>query len=463
MLKRHFAIVNFIRICLDAVAIATIWNFSYFLRFHCGLFSYTDIPRYSNHLTLTIPVVFIICLSRYWFGIYKSIRIQTIGTQIQKQISSIVLGYILIIAFLYYVEKAPYTRVLLFLFFFLLLAGLLSCHFMLVNTLRYMRARGYNQRHYAIIGTGKNALRLFRDIRRCSYWGLTCAFFLDDNPRLDGKTIQGIPIYGHIEQLPDILKAHQIDEIYLAKKSSPATFSILEKLQYSGITVRILPDWGGLTALSRPSTLTVGTSILFTASEPPLSGMHWIIKDLFDRLIALLLIILLAIPMLLIAVLIKCTSKGPAFYKHQRIGMNQKAFHMIKFRTMREGTLEQASWTVKDDPRRTRLGAFLRSTSLDELPQLFNVLKGDMSLVGPRPEQPEYVEKFSEEYKKYMLRHRVKSGMTGWAQIHGYRGDTSIRKRVQYDLYYIQNWSLGLDLVILLRTLFHLFKDPNAY
>jgi exopolysaccharide biosynthesis polyprenyl glycosylphosphotransferase len=181
--------------------------------------------------------------------------------------------------------------------------------------------------------------------------------------------------------------------------------------------------------------------------------------------VAFLLLVVFAVPMAIIALLIKLTSKGAVFYKQTRIGMDQRKFEMLKFRTMHINPEDQKTpkWTAENDSRRTGIGKFLRRTSIDELPQLINVLKGEMSLVGPRPEQPYFVEQFSENHRRYMLRHKVKAGMTGWAQIHGMRGDTSLRKRLVYDLYYVKNWSLALDLWILLRTPMHILKGENAY
>lgn len=465
MLKRHFAIIYFIRILADNLMIVLVWNISYFIRFHSGLFEHSGIPAYSTHLALSIPVAMIISLCRQYTGIYKSVRIETAFTQFRKQVESILLGYIFTVLFLYYVEKAPYTRVLLVIFPVLLMAGLLASHFILIFILHSIRSRGYNQRYYGIVGTGKNALNLLKDIQNNSYFGLNCAFLIDDNPQLDGKIIQGVQVYGHIGQLSEIVRKSHIDEIYMAKSisESPQIYSLLEKIQCLGITIRILPNWGELTAIGDFSVTTIGSSILFTASESHLVGGNILLKDIFDRAATLFLLCVFAIPMLLIAALVKLTSKGPVFYRQQRIGMNQRPFEILKFRTMQFNTEGSPGWTVKDDPRRTRIGIFLRSTSLDELPQLINVLKGDMSLVGPRPEQPEFVEKFSEEYKKYMFRHKVKSGMTGWAQINGLRGDTSLRKRLLYDLYYVRNWSWSLDLWILLRTPWHIIRGKNAY
>jgi exopolysaccharide biosynthesis polyprenyl glycosylphosphotransferase len=175
--------------------------------------------------------------------------------------------------------------------------------------------------------------------------------------------------------------------------------------------------------------------------------------------------VILAVPLGVMAILIKLSGKGPVFYKQTRVGMDQKEFEMLKFRTMAIGAEKEddPQWTKPDDPRCTRIGAWLRRTSIDELPQLINVIKGQMSLVGPRPERPHLVKQFSEEYKKYMLRHKLKAGMTGWAQIHGFRGDTSLRKRLQYDLSYIRNWSFWLDVWILLRTPRHILRSKNAY
>lgn len=465
MLKKHFAQINFLRISLDALTIALIWNLSYFFRFYSGLFPHSGIPAYSKHLMLTIPIVMILFLCRHWTGIYKSIRVEPTFRQFSRQIESILLGYIFVILFLYYTEEVPYTRILLLLFFVFLMIGLTSSHFVLILGLRYIRTKGYNQRYYGIIGTGKAARQLLQDIESCSYYGLNCSFFIDDDPSLEGTYLDGIRVYGHIDQIVTIASNAEIDEIYLAKSGTgiQRIHPMLEKLQCAGITVRILPDWGELTSLSRPATLTIGSSILFTASDSPLTGMNIILKDLFDRSIALFLLCLFSLPILAIALLIKCTSRGPVFFLQKRMGMNRKEFRIIKFRTMKVSKTSKQYWTIRGDNRRTKVGVFLRSTSLDELPQLINVLKGDMSLVGPRPEQPRFVEKFSEEYKHYMLRHKVKSGITGWAQIHGFRGDTSLKKRVQYDLHYIRHWSLWLDLLILIRTPFHVFQRKNAY
>lgn len=442
-----------------------LWNLVYFVRFYTGLFPYSKIPSYQRHLLLTVPVLVILYLCRQWMGIYKSIRIESTFRLLRRQIESIVMGFLFVTFFLYYFEKVPYTRILLFLFFFFLMGGLLLSQMMVVLTLRYIRSKGYNQRCYGIIGTGKAALKLFEDMQRSSYYGMRCVFFMDDKPQLDGKFLRGIRVYGNIDQLPEAARKHQIDEIYLAQNGGQTQqiYPFLEQLQSCGIMVRILPNWSGLTAFGRPTTLTIGSSILFTASDSPLSGANHILKTIFDRMVACFLLCLFSCPMLMIAVLIKLTSKGPVFFKQQRVGMDGKVFNILKFRTMEPLSSPAPGWTVKNDPRRTRIGAVLRSTSLDELPQLINVIRGHMSLVGPRPEQPHFVKQFSEDYKKYMFRHKVKAGMTGWAQIHGFRGDTSLRKRLQYDLHYIQNWSIWLDLLILMRTPIHLLKRKNAY
>ena len=190
-----------------------------------------------------------------------------------------------------------------------------------------------------------------------------------------------------------------------------------------------------------------------------------VFKEIFDRLGALILLIILMFPMMMIAILIKSTSRGPVFYKQLRMGMDQKKFMILKFRTMTPDAEKEGGpqWTKHNDSRRTKIGAWLRHTSLDELPQLINVIKGQMSLVGPRPERPVFTKQFSKKYTKYMFRHKVKSGMTGWAQVNGYRGNTSLRKRLVYDLYYVRNWSWGLDMWILLQTPRHIFKGENAY
>ena len=264
--------------------------------------------------------------------------------------------------------------------------------------MRRLRARGYNLRYYAVIGTGQKAQQLVRDIEQMEWLGLKCALFVDNNADNIGTELLGIPVYGPVEKLTELAKTKAIDEVYLALSGNEAqkAYPILEALQSAGVTIRITPDWGNLALISGATAITIGSQILFSAADSPLKGVNVVFKEVFDR-------------------------------------------------------------------RRTLIGPWLRRTSLDELPQLINVVKGQMSLVGPRPERPVFAKQFSEEYKKYMLRHKVKAGMTGWAQINGFRGNTSLRKRLLYDLYYVRNWSWGLDMWILLRTPWHIIKGENAY
>ena len=465
MLKRHFALVNFMRISLDVLMIGILWNAVYYFRFYSGLFNHSGIPACLRHFLLTVPVVIIVTLCRSWAGIYQSLRIEPTFRQMGRQIQSILLGYMFVVLFLYYSEKTPYTRILLVLFLFALLGGLLASHSVLLLVLHWVRSKGYNQRHYGIIGTGKNAIKLLRDIEASSSFGLRCSFLIDNKPQLEGKTIAGITVHGNIEKLGDLAKETGIDEIYLTLRGPEvvSVYPYLNELQNKGITVRILPDWGPLAQMSRPSAVMIGSSVLFTASESPLTGMNIILKDIFDRVLSCALLCLFSVPMLIIAVLVKLSDKGPVLYRRQRVGMDNRPFEILKFRTMHPQPDELPGWTVENDQRRTTIGKFLRPMGLDELPQLINVLKGQMSLVGPRPEQLHFTKKFSDEYKKYMFRHKVKAGMTGWAQIHGFRGDSSLRKRIQYDLFYIKNWSIWLDLLILIRTPFLILKRKNAY
>ncbi|MFC1781564.1 undecaprenyl-phosphate glucose phosphotransferase [Planctomycetota bacterium] len=468
MLRTYAAFFSLLRSVVDIVLISICWIAVYFLRFHTGIFSVEKgIPDFNAHLVLTLPIVSICYLGCLWSGIYKTKRIQNMFQQSGNLLKASILSGLLVFAFFYYIGDTPYSRKLLVLFVFILFLGLSISHLFTMSVLRALRKKGYNLRHYAIIGAGKKGQQLVSDIRRMAWLGLKCAFFVDDDPKLIGKKLSDCPVYGPIEKTLELAKNNNIDEVYLAMGGSNAqkAYPVLEQLQSSGLIIRIIPDWGNLISISNPVVVPVGSQVLFSAADSALSGFMIIFKQIFDFVTAFVLLMVFLIPMFIISLIIKLSGKGPVFYRQTRVGLDQKEFKILKFRTMKQDAERdiESKWSTKDDTRRTKIGKFLRRTSLDELPQLINVIKGQMSLIGPRPEQPHFVKQFSEEYRKYMFRHKVKSGMTGWAQINGYRGDSSRRKRLVYDLYYVRNWSFMLDLWILLRTPWHVLKGENAH
>jgi len=468
MLKRYATYFSLFRSIVDIAVIGCSWLAVYYLRFYSGLFSTTKgIPDFNRHLTLTVPVACVCYLGCLLTGLYKPKRMWSMFKQLTDTVKASILSGLLLLALLYYLQSELYSRKLLILFIIILFIGLTISHIFTMSAVRYLRTKGYNIRYYAVIGAGKKGQQLVHDIEQTAHLGLKCRFFVDNNPRRIGTEMLGVPVFGPIENLPELINPKDVDEVYLTLSGAEAqaAYPLLERLQWAGVTVRIVPDWGSLASISRPTVVTIGSQVLFSAADSPLSGVNIVLKEIFDRVMAMVLLIILAIPIGVIAVLIKLTTKGPVFYKQTRIGLDQKEFEIIKFRTMRiDAEIENGpQWTKSEDSRCTPLGRWLRRTSLDEILQLINVVKGKMSLVGPRPEQPAFVKQFCEEYKKYMLRHKVKAGMTGWAQIHGFRGDTSISKRLQYDLHYVRNWSLGLDTWILLQTPWQVIRGKNAY
>ena len=278
---------------------------------------------------------------------------------------------------------------------------------------------------------------------------------------------KGVKVIGSVGNLSYILPENKLDEIAitLGLEEYYKLEKIVAECEKSGVHTKFIPDYGNIIP-TRPYTEDLlGLPVINIRYVPLSNTFNALIKRLTDIMGAIICIIIFSPIMLTSAVLVKMTSKGPLIFKQERVGLHNKPFQMYKFRTMYVQTEEEEKkgWTQKNDPRVTSVGRFLRKTSLDEFPQLFNVLKGDMSLVGPRPERPQYVEKFREEIPRYMIKHQVRPGMTGWAQVNGYRGDTSIRKRIEHDLYYIENWTLGLDIKILFLTVFKGFINKNAY
>lgn len=468
MLRTYAAFFSLLRSVVDIVIIGSCWIIVYFVRFQSGFFRIDKgIPDLTRHLILTLPVVVICYFACFLIGLYEPKRTQNIFLQLVSILKACFYGGLIVLAFFYYLQDRPYSRTLLVLFAILLFIGLTFSHLFTMAIVRKLRSKGYNLRYYVVIGTGPKGQQLVRDIEQMEWLGLRCVFFIDNDPSYIGTELLGFPVYGPVAKLSEIIKTETIDEVYLALSGGEAqkVYPVLKALQSTGTTIRIIPDWGNLASIRNASVITIGSQILFSAADSSLSGAGIVVKEIFDRTAAILLLVIFAIPMGMIALLIKLSSKGPVFYKQMRMGMDQREFEILKFRTMKVDAEKQngPQWSKRDDNRCTTFGRWLRRTSLDEVPQLINVVKGQMSMVGPRPERPYFVRQFSEEYRSYMLRHKVKSGMTGWAQIHGFRGDTSLRKRLVYDLYYVRNWSIALDLWILLCTPWHIIKGVNAH
>ncbi len=321
---------------------------------------------------------------------------------------------------------------------------------------RMQRRKGYGIRRILVIGAGPLGREVTQKILAHRGLGFEVVGFLDDTP--SGRFVLGRPVLGALKDLPEVLKKQAIDQVMIALplEAYRKTMRILEHVGKECVDVRLVPDVLQYTALKATLEDLDGTPLI-NLSQVPLDGWNSLVKRLVDLALSIAAILALLPFLPLVALAIWLEDKGSPFYWQERMGLDGKSFQILKFRSMRTDAESTTGpiWAVKNDPRRTRVGAFLRRTSLDELPQLWNVLKGDMSLIGPRPERPTFVEAFKHKVPQYMQRHRVKAGMTGWAQVHGWRGNTSIRRRIQYDIYYIENWSLMLDFKILWMTVRH--------
>ena len=321
-------------------------------------------------------------------------------------------------------------------------------------------------KYILLVGYSRAAEEYITRIKMNPQWGYVVRGILDDKvPR--GTMYKGCKVIGSIDNLTDILPMSQLDEI--AVTLSLADYDRLEEIvgmcEKSGVHTKFIPDYNSLIP-NKPYTEDLNGLPVINIRYVPLSNtFNALCKRIVDIVGSLVGIILLSPFLIIVALIIKLTSKGPIIFKQERVGLHNKPFYMYKFRTMYVQSEEEEAkgWTTKDDPRVTRVGKFFRKTSIDELPQLFNILVGDMSIVGPRPERPQFVEKFKEEIPRYMIKHQVRPGLTGWAQINGYRGDTSIRRRIDYDIYYIENWTMGFDFKIMFLTIFRGLMNENAY
>jgi exopolysaccharide biosynthesis polyprenyl glycosylphosphotransferase len=322
------------------------------------------------------------------------------------------------------------------------------------ETMRAQRRRGRSLTRILIIGAGRLGREVTQKILDHRELGFEVIGFLDD--RRPGSVVLGRPVLGALKDLPEVLEANPIEQVLIALpiEAKRKTMQILERLGKECVEVRLVPDLLEYTALNASLEDLDGTPLI-NLSRTPLEGWNSLAKRIIDIALSTTALIALLPVLSLIAAAIWWEDRGPVLYRQERMGIDGKSFRILKFRSMRHDAEASTGpiWAIRNDPRRTRIGSLLRRSSLDELPQLWNVLRGDMSLVGPRPERPAFVKEFKHKVPQYMQRHRVKSGITGWAQVHGWRGNTSIRKRIQYDIYYIENWSLRLDFKILWMTL----------
>lgn len=474
MIKDNQKMLNWIHVGMDAVIIAISYVVAYYLRFYSSLTnidflkleqgtSFYTFEIYANWLILLIPVYLIIY---YYNRLYTPKRGKLRVIEVIHIIAANTLGIVLFTFTLYIIREGDISRGFLALFYFLNVVLTTICRLIINHTLRTIRKKGLNLKHILLVGYSHATEAYIDRIFANPQWGYYIHGILDDSLAV-GTMYKKIPVIGATSHLDSFLDRMNLDEIVITLniKDYENLENIVTICEKSGVHTKFVPDYHSFIP-TKPYTEDLYGLPVINIRNVPLSNIYnRFIKRVVDLFGAIIALIIFGIPMIIVAIIIKFTSKGPVMFSQIRVGRHNKEFKMYKFRSMEiqdEGK-EKKAWTTASDPRVTPIGKFIRRTSIDELPQLFNVLKGDMSLVGPRPERPFFVEKFKEEIPRYMIKHQVSPGLTGWAQINGFRGDTSIRKRIDHDLYYIENWTLGLDFKIIFLTFFKGFINRNAY
>ena len=468
MLKKHAQFFTSLFMLSDFFILSMSWGFSCFLRFYTTLIKppLLETLPFLGCLEFLLPLWLIWALSSNRFNLYRPRRMEHFLKEFFDVVKSLTLTLPIFIITIYLFKRFEFSWLAFFYFWVLGLLGLITNRFFIRKTLKALRARGYNQRHAVIAGTGELGRKILQKIEIYPWLGIRILGFLTNKMEEIGKNIGDIPIIGAYENIDKILEENKIDIFFVALPIDEYKYlsGVIKKIQGHLLDLKVVPGAYEFITLQGGVDELDGLPIV-SLQNSPLSGWNKFSKRSFDLILGTLILVVMSPILLIISILVKATSKGPILYRQERIGIDGRPFQILKFRTMRMDAEKKTGpiWARESDPRRTKVGSLLRKTSLDEFPQLFNVLKGEMSLVGPRPERPNFVKEFKGRIPLYMLRHKIKAGITGWAQINGWRGNTALEKRIEHDLYYIQNWSIGFDAKILFMTLWRGFFNKSAY
>lgn len=401
----------------------------------------------------------------FTIGLYQLRRTTTTGHEVSRIVTAVVLNVLFVVAGLYFFRLEHVSRFTITYYAIIDIAIVSARHAIMDRMLARMIHRRKNLRSVLVVGTGDAARRITDVFERHR----TLGFFVVGYIQADEQ--RAIPaewnVLGVFDSIRDIIDDHKPDMVVytLNDQRDEQLTMLLDICDQAGINLKIVPGFSGLVAAKGDVETLEGIPVISIREVPARVGFNRFIKRTFDIAFSALVILILLPVWLLIALIIKISSPGPVFYSQERVGLDNRPFEMLKFRTMRvqEKTESDTTWTTRGDPRVTPLGSIMRKLSVDELPQFFNVLRGQMSVVGPRPERPHFVDQFRSEYRHYMRRHAMKAGITGWAQINGLRGDTSIKERIEADIFYIENWNFWLDVKIILLTPFKGMINKNAY
>jgi Undecaprenyl-phosphate glucose phosphotransferase len=453
---------NSIKLVADVLTLAMAFGLAYVTRF--TFFPSASLPELQETLETLGLIVLVFPLTFRQSNLYTTNRNRTHISEVFELFRATLLATLILVAVSYFIrERYSRLTVVIFAAYAFVLVSIVRLSFR--AAFNGLRRRGFNLKTILVVGAGELGRRVVETIELHRELGFSVTGLLTRRDEKVGTRVAGVPVLGRYEDVGRILDATPVDQVVLALplEEQGLLKHLMAELAQRTVDVKLVPDLFNYVTL-RGGLEEFGGLPIISLQGAPLEGWNRILKRAFDILVASLALLVGAPLLGLVAVAVKATSRGPVFYGQERMGIDGRLFKMLKFRTMRiDAERHGARFTVPGDPRRTVLGTWLRRTSLDELPQFWNVLKGEMSLVGPRPERPVFIEEFKRQIPRYHLRHMVKSGITGWAQINGLRGDTSIKDRIDYDLYYIENWSLLFDLKILLRTALGGFLSRNAY
>jgi Undecaprenyl-phosphate glucose phosphotransferase len=464
VLRARSRLLEQVMLAGDLLLVAASWLLAYVVRFFvAGPAALHGIPPIGPYLLMLLPILVVWGMAFRGFDLYRPRRIGSRLSEVADIAKASTVGALVLVSVMtFFFREYDYSRVVIVYFWVFSIAAVSFARYVFREALRVARRRGYNLRYALVVGGGELAAGVIQRVRSRPDTGIQILGLVGE----DKRAAAGAQPLGGFADLRAVLDAHQVDHVILAlaHEEYGRLGGLLEAIGDEPVTIHVVPDLGRFTSLRGGVEEFEGLPFVHLR-ESPLYGWNQVAKRVFDVAFSLALLVLLSPVLAALAAAVKLTSRGPVLYGQERMGLDGQRFRMMKLRTMRVDAERETGpvWAAAGDDRRTPIGSFLRRFSLDELPQFVNVLRGEMSVVGPRPERPVFVERFRQTVPGYMLRHKVKSGVTGWAQVHGLRGNTSLEKRIEYDIEYIERWSFWLDLKIIGMTLFRVLFDRNAY